>query len=189
MSSRVKLPTMIPVPDIPGALEQSRILNENLRKLRDTLERAIAAGDLVGLGSITEAMLTDAAKLLAGPDVTGQVGASGSTALSANAKTLLGDVTGSTGAAGSTTVAKLRNKNLPAPVAGDDLKVIQWDNTAGAWKYVALPAGASGSGAFQRNRVADLTLADGECLVLEGYIAFTGTDGLILEGDSALAIL
>lgn len=186
MTARAKLPTMIPVPDIPGALEQSRILNENLRKLRDTLERAIAAGDLVGLASITEAMLTDGAKLLAGPDVTGQVGASGSTALSTNAKTLLGDVTGSTGAAGATTVEKIRNKNVPNPGAPEDTMVLSYNHGTGAFEWVAT-AGGSGDGRVDRNPVGDFTLSDGESLVAVDYFS---VDGLLdLQGDSVLAIL
>jgi hypothetical protein len=52
-----------------------------------------------------------------------------------------------------------------------------------------VPVGGGGSGgAFQRNLAADLTLADGESLVVAGYINGNGHT-LTVEGDAALRIL
>jgi hypothetical protein len=44
------------------------------------------------------------------------------------------------------------------------------------------------SGAVQRRLTSDLTLADGECLILSGYID-VGTHTLTLEGDAQLEVL
>ncbi|MCC7276612.1 MAG: hypothetical protein IT561_28375 [Alphaproteobacteria bacterium] len=135
-----RLPTPVPVPDIVGALEQTRIINENFRRLNALLARAILSGDLVALGSITEAMLAAATKQL------------------------VGDVTGTIGAGGSTTVEKLRGKALPGPVAGDDGAAIVYDHASGAFAYQA-PGGASdvlAAVAFGRRSAAPEGVAGGQ---------------------------
>lgn len=86
---------------------------ENFQKLETRLQRAILGGGLIAPGSITEAMLAAAVKALTG------------------------DVTGTIGASGATVVEKIRGGNVVAPVAGDDQKVIAWDQGTGAWIYVA----------------------------------------------------
>lgn len=85
-----------------------RTINENFRSLANFMNRAVAAGTLVADGSITLAMLSTAAK------------------------TLAGDVTGLTTA---NTVEKIRNKSIPAPAAGDDLKCVVYNHGTTAFIY------------------------------------------------------
>jgi hypothetical protein len=85
------------------------VAQRNFHRLRDTIERAILTGGLVGDGTITEAML------------------------SAAAKTLAGDVTGTIGATGSTTVGKLLGKTIPALGAGGDDKLLRYDHGSNAF--------------------------------------------------------
>jgi hypothetical protein len=62
------------------------------------------------------------------------------------------------------------------------------DLTDGGSTTLHSHAGGVGGGAFQRNLAASLTLADGESLVIAGYIN-TATFSVILNGDSRLEIL
>jgi len=55
------------------------------------------------------------------------------------------------------------------------------------WVWEATGGGGSG-GAFQRVLSSDLTLADGECLVVAGYIDDNGYD-ITMNGDAELEIL
>jgi hypothetical protein len=61
------------------------------------------------------------------------------------------------GAAGNAT--QIQSKDIPAPEAGDDQKVIQYDHVSGDFQYVALAGGGtiSGSGTPAANDIAQFT--------------------------------
>lgn len=88
----------------------------NFQKLDRILQRAIANGDLLVDGIVTEAMLA------------------------AGAKQLLGDVTGTVGAGGSTTVERIRGKGVDAPVSGDDGKVLRYNHGNSDFDWYTIPA-------------------------------------------------
>ena len=68
----------------------------------------------------------------------------------------------------------------------NDNDVLTYDTATGTWKPEASAGG--GGGAFQRVLSANLTLADGECVILKSYIDLNDYD-LTLEGDADLVIL
>lgn len=89
--------------------------NSNFLKLRQAFERAVANGDLIAAGVITEAMLTAAAKQI------------------------VGDVSGTVGASGSTEVQKIRGKTVDSPGAGQDGLVLAYNHANGDFDWTALP--------------------------------------------------
>ncbi len=62
-----------------------------------------------------------------------------------------------------------------------------YDNVASAWVWGG-GGGTSSGGVFQRVLSSNLTLSDGECLVVSGYIDDGGFD-IIFNGDADLEVL
>jgi len=56
------------------------------------------------------------------------------------------------------------------------------------WRMAAVQSNVEEGGPFQRNRQKDLTLDDGECLILKSYLDMNDYD-LTLSGDADLVIL
>ena len=77
--------------------------------------------------SIAGQVITANAVNLSGTNATGTLAA-------ARLGTFTGDVT-TPGASYATTVARIQGKPIPAPVAGDDLKLVQYNNTSGQFQY------------------------------------------------------
>ena len=90
----------------------------------------------------------------------------------------------------SVTGLDVDNTDQENPVVriADDNVTITGDGTPGSPLVAAVGPGGSSIPKFQRNLTADVTLEDGECLVSVDYIN-TGDYNLILNGDSAVAIL
>lgn len=107
--SRARIPAPVLVPDLPGLPEQSRILNENFRRLRDALERAMESGRLIGSGQVTLAMLAT------------------------DARTLAGDVTGDSQ---DTSVVRIRGKGVDSPGASEDAKLLAYNHANGDFDWV-----------------------------------------------------
>ena len=61
------------------------------------------------------------------------------------------------GTLGSLTVTKLQGKTVPAPVAGDDLKLLQYNHTTGQFQYTAGGGGADNWGSQVVQRDGTLT--------------------------------
>lgn len=116
--------SMDPVPEprvahdagVHGITELTRVVNQNFRKIRDTIERAIITGGLIGDGAIVTRMLSVAARTLVG-DVTGLIG--------------------TTADGGETTVERIRGVTVPAPTAGDDGKALTYAHSGPTFGYTS----------------------------------------------------
>ena len=72
-------------------------------------------------------------------------------------------------------------------ISTDTLEKGTYNGTIWEWADLA-GGGVSSGGAYQRNLTANLSLSDGECLVLTGYLNLN-TYTLQLSGDAELRIL
>jgi hypothetical protein len=146
--------------------EQARIINENFRRLRDAIDRAAQSGGLIGLGTITLAMLA--------PDV----------------KALVGDVTGTIGSSGSTTVGKIQGKAVAVPVGGDDGQFARYNSGAGTitWETPPVQTSALLDGSVHTDTVA-ASVAKGALVVGNATPKWdklaVGSDATVLQADSA----
>lgn len=61
-------------------------------------------------------------------------------------------------------------------------------NEGGGEVRITVSGGGGTGGAFQRNLSVDLTLQDGECLILKTYLNM-GNNDLVMKGDAELVIL
>lgn len=157
-------PAMNRVPDFPELSLHGRIINENFKKLRQSLLDAIEAGTLIGDGSVTEDLL------------------------STEAKTLVGDVTGTIGAAGSTTVEKIRGKTVSTPVVGDDAQFARYNHGAGTITWEPMPSNTLLDGSTHSDTVS-VTVAKGKLVVGNSTPKWdglaVGADGEVLTADAA----
>ena len=78
--------------------------------------------------------------------------------------------------------------DTPATYSGHAGQAVIVNPSETGLTFATISGGSSTGGAFQRKLTSNLTLADGECLVVAGYIQASGYS-IELLGDSRLAIL